>query len=93
MNFGGLLKNMEITELLDKVNTREDLIEFLHQLENDNRNNEEQWENVTIQDYLESISGWIEDMDGAYFNMNLDVPHNINWNFIALLFYMGKIYE
>ena len=50
-------------------------------------------ENISIQEYLESVSSWVEDMEGYYKNTNQEIPNNINWDFIATLFYVGSIYE
>ena len=50
-------------------------------------------ENISIQEYLESVSSWVEDMEGYYKNTNQEIPNNINWDFIATLFYVGNIYE
>lgn len=60
---------------------------------NDNRDNSDEWENKDIQSYLEGIYSWVEDMEGYFENMKLDIPANIDWKFIAILFYVGKIYE
>ena len=46
-----------------------------------------------LNEYLESVVSWIEDMDGFYNNMGLNKPENIDWSFIATLFYVGRIYE
>lgn len=78
---------------LNNIVTREDFLNFMEKLREDNQYNEKEWENKEIQSYLESISSWVEDMDGFYFNMGLDMPTNIDWQFIATLFYVGKIYE
>ena len=32
-------------------------------------------------------------MEGYFANMNIDRPKDIDWKFIAILFYVGKIYE
>ena len=48
---------------------------------------------ATVKEYLESVTAWVEDIDGYYKNMNKEEPQNINWNFIATLIYMGGIYE
>ena len=50
-------------------------------------------ENISIQEYLESVSSWVEDMEGYYKNTNQEIPNNIKWDFIATLFYVGSIYE
>lgn len=58
-----------------------------------NIKSKEEWQNNTIEDYLAEIGSWIEDMEGYYENMNLPIPDNENWSFIAALLYVGKIYE
>lgn len=84
---------MSIYQEIKNVKTKEDFLKFLGILAEDNRNNTEEWENKTIESYLESIQSWIEDMEGYYENNNLEVPKNIDWNFFANVFYVGKIYE
>jgi len=83
---------MELYEELGGVNSKDDFLKFLNSLINDNTNNDEEWENRSIAEYLGSIRSWVEDMEGYYKNNNLSVP-KINWNFLATIFYVGKIYE
>lgn len=78
---------------LINIATREDFLCFMKKLKEDNQYNEKEWENKEIQSYLDGISSWVESMDGFYHNMGLDMPMNIDWQFIATLFYVGKIYE
>lgn len=73
--------------------TREDFLYFMKKLKEDIQYNEKEWENKEIQSYLESIASWVESMDGFYLNTGLVMPTNIDWQFIATLFYVGKIYE
>lgn len=84
---------MSVHEEIRTVKTKEDFINFLGKLATDKKNNPVEWENKTIENYLESIQSWIEDMDGYYENNNIEVPKNIDWNFFATVFYVGKIYE
>jgi len=84
---------MNIKELIKNVKSKEDFISFINQLSNDNQVNNNEWENKDIFSYLEGVSAWVEDMDGYYKNMKLDAPTYIDWEFIATLFYVGKIYE
>ncbi|WP_432443463.1 DUF7660 family protein [Lysinibacillus sphaericus] len=39
------------------------------------------------------MEGWMEDMEGFYENFGLDTPKNIDWNFLANMLYVDKIYE
>lgn len=84
---------MSVNELIDDINCKQDFISFINSLLNDNRVNNDEWENKDIQSYLGGISSWVEDMEGYFENMKLDIPANIDWKFIAMLFYVGKIYE
>ncbi len=84
---------MKINKMIENVKSKEDFISFINRLSKDNQINNDEWENKDILSYLEGVSSWVEDMDGYYKNMKLDVPINIDWRFIATLFYVGKIYE
>ena len=84
---------MKVNELIEDIKNKEDFISFINKLSNDNQINNDEWENKDILSYLEGVTSWVEDMDGYYKNMKLDVPTDIDWKFIATLFYVGKIYE
>ena len=51
------------------------------------------WENDEITSNLEGICSWVDDMEGYFDNMHIEMPTDIDWRFIATLFYAGKIYE
>ena len=84
---------MNVYELIHNIKNKEDFVFFINNLQEDNQVRNNEWENKDISSYLESISSWVEDMEGYYKNMKLDIPANIDWKFIAMLFYVGKIYE
>lgn len=80
-------------EILSNVKSKEDLIEFINVLIKDIYDKPVDLEVNPLIVYLESIQSWIEDMDGYYINTKQDIPRDIDWNFIATLLYIGKIYE
>lgn len=84
---------MHVSELIEQVETREDFVRFMHKLKEDSHINVDEWENKEISSYLESVAAWVEDMDGYYNNMNICPPKDVDWRFLATLFYVGKIYE
>ncbi|MDE7225206.1 MAG: hypothetical protein K2O34_15675 [Acetatifactor sp.] len=84
---------MKISELADRVRTREDFVRFIYELKKDHGINMEEWANRDIPSYLEGVASWAEDMDGYYTNMDIKPPTNVDWRFLAILFYVGKIYE
>lgn len=84
---------MNLYDKINNIKSKEELIDFLYLLSKDSVKKKKEWQNDTIEDYLTSVASWIEDMEGYYENMNLPMPQNVNWSFIAILFYVGKIYE
>lgn len=84
---------MDLYDRINNIKSKEELIDFLDFLSKDRSKNKEEWQNNTIEDYLAAIGSWIEDMEGYYENMNLPIPNDENWSFIATLLYIGKIYE
>lgn len=84
---------MDFNSVIENIDSREDFINFLDELRRDKEQRSKEWQNKEITSYLEGICSWVEDMNGYYKNMNIDKPLDINWKFIAVLFYVGKIYE
>lgn len=77
---------------MNKIESTEDLVEFLMLLSEDYKNNQKDWENTTVDEFIEAIAGFIED------NSSGTSLNPIKWNkemlsTVAKLFYMGKIYE
>ena len=84
---------MNFSNSINEIKTKEDLVKFLGLLIEDKKKNSDEWENRDIESYIEGILSWIEDMEGYYKNLKKEEPQNIDWSFIATLFYVGKIYE
>lgn len=84
---------MHLHESINTIQTKEEFIEFLSLMIKDKEISSEEWENKSITEYLAGMASWVEDMDGYYNNMNLQMPRDIDWKFIATLLYVGKIYE
>lgn len=74
-------------ETIDKIKNKNDFLNFVNEfvISDDNQD--------CLNDYLESIMSWVEDMEGYYKNTGNKMPDSIDWSFIAMLFYVGKIYE
>ncbi len=90
---GGRDAQMDISNILSSVNSKEEFMNFLNELRYDNEQRGEEWENKDINAFLEGVCSWVGDMEGYFRNMNMEIPENIDWKFIATLFYVGKIYE
>ena len=59
---------MGIFEYLDHVNSKEDLLKFLVYLQKDFKVNQDEWENIEVETYLEALHGWLGAYEGVYIN-------------------------
>ena len=83
----------EIEKALFNLKSREDFVIFLDALIKDFKTNKSSWENVSLENYLEAIQSWTEDMEGYYQNNYLSIPENISWKVFANILMAAKIYE
>jgi len=76
---------MEIHEMVEQVNSKEDFITFLSGLLKDLKENRNEWENPTLEMFLEAMGAWISDSN--------KVPDQPTWMTFADILYASKIYE
>jgi hypothetical protein len=84
---------MHLHEMINEIRSKDDLLRFLTALRKDLVTNKEDWENPTLDRYLEAMQGWIQDMDGYYSNTNQTIPEQPTWKVFADILYAAKIYE
>lgn len=73
--------------------TREDFVTFIQRLEQDFRNNADDWENKDLPSFLDALGRWVEDMDGYHLNHSQPVPNELTWKVLCDIFEAAKIYE
>lgn len=79
---------MNIYEHINLIDNKEEFIKFLDLLRNDYINNQKEWENLTVDLFIEAMQSWLEDYEKK--DINFQQP---NWKTFATILYMGKIYE
>ncbi|MDT0147722.1 hypothetical protein Q9R38_14485 [Priestia aryabhattai] len=84
---------MEVYERVENVKSREDLITFINHLRVDLQSNRDEWENITLEDFLEAMEAWINDMEGYYLHSNQPIPKQPSWKTIADILYASSMYE
>lgn len=77
----GKIKFMNTNNIKSKV----EFISFINDLKNDLIVNKEEWENLSLQDYLDAVRGWMEDTNS--------LPSSPNWSTFAEILMSGKFYE
>ncbi len=84
---------MELRKKLDSIESRDALAEFINDLRKNLIANPEEWENSTLNEFLEALSAWVKDMDGYYINNQLQVPLSPSWKNVAEMMLAAKYYE
>ncbi len=79
-------------QVLD-VRTKEDFIRFLEEMSQEREQSRKGWANAGLADYLDAVARWTKNMEQAAQNTGMKVPENPDWQFIATLFHIGRIYE
>jgi len=79
--------------IIEEIKSKEDFIGFVELLIIDLKKNSVEWTNKTLNEYLEGIASWTEDMDGYYLNKELPVPQNVDWKVFANILIAAKMYE
>lgn len=76
-----------------QVRSKADFLAFLEALQASLKDNPDQWENPTLERYLEALAAWVDASDNSYRNRGEPVPTDINWRFMAEAFLAGQMYE
>ena len=84
---------MRLHEKALQVRHRDDLASFLDDLRANLRQHRTEWENATLEDYLEAAAAWVRDMDGYFEGQGRELPQDPDWSLIAQLFLAAKMYE
>ncbi|XVN15726.1 hypothetical protein QZH46_07060 [Pseudomonas corrugata] len=80
---------MELHDLLDQVNDSQTFLRFARALMADCADSMD-WENNTIEGFLESAIAWAESSD---FGISQGLQPSNSWQQFAVFLYCGKIYE
>lgn len=78
---------------VDSISSKEDFTKFLGTLLEDLQSGRSAWENNTLDEYLDGIKSWTEDMDGYYINMGKPIPEDVNWQVFAEILTAATRYE
>jgi len=74
--------------------TRIEFISFLKEFKTDFEQNKEDWENKTLEDFLESMITYTEDIQGYYDNMKMNVnADEPTWENFTNILKGASIYE
>ncbi|MET7543979.1 hypothetical protein [Streptomyces sp. NPDC005507] len=77
----------------DLIYDREAFSAFLARLRAGHAANGQQWENATLDRFLEALESWVTASPGWYRNFGHDLPSEGDWTFFARALTAARIYE
>lgn len=80
-------------KMIEHIDTKNDLANFIGELRSNLISNPADWENPSLDRYLEAMEAWIKSMDSYKENTgDMDVMRP-NWRTFAKILYAAKVYE
>jgi len=84
----------ELHELVETITTRDDLVRFIRILLQDLRDHGKDWENPTLERYLDALAAWTGNMEGYFRNVRkTSAPVEPTWKLIGYMLLAARIYE
>jgi hypothetical protein len=84
---------MNLGEMIPNIDNKNDFVSFISMLRDDLKNNSDTWENMNLNDYLEAMQSWVEDIEGWEKNCSIDVSKISHWQLVANILLASKMYE
>jgi hypothetical protein len=84
---------MALDDMVDGIETRDDLAAFVAVLRRDLVERPDGWENASLDRFLEAAAAWLDDADGFFLNRGEPVPTAPTWRFLGQLLLAAKHYE
>jgi len=78
---------------IDGIKSKAEFLEFLEELQHDLQYNRPDWENPTLEGFLEAMAAWIEDSDNYHRITGRGKPMDGDWQFLANVLAAARIYE
>ncbi|MGA3241082.1 MAG: hypothetical protein ABSG03_32855 [Bryobacteraceae bacterium] len=78
---------------VSSVGSKDDLAEFVCMLRDNLAKNREEWENTTLENFLEAMEAWIRVMDQSRKNAGKDPIESPSWQTVAEILLAAGAYE
>ena len=82
-----------LLESHSRIRSREDFAVFVRALREDLKGNPQDWENDTLDRYLEAMSAWVENMNAYFLNQGRPTPEQPDWKLLGDILMAARIYE
>jgi hypothetical protein len=90
----GGLSGDALVERAEGIQSKEDFTAFLQLLAQNFRDHPEEWENNTLDQYLQGICGFADGIEGYFSNVGVGIDtKKPGWRVFADILLAGRIYE
>ncbi|MCD0483433.1 hypothetical protein LO771_13735 [Streptacidiphilus sp. ASG 303] len=77
----------------EEISDREAFVAFLRELHDDFIRRGDEWENPTLDRFLEALAAWVKASPGWYGNFHQELPARGDWTFLARALAAATVYE
>ncbi|MCX5269831.1 hypothetical protein [Streptomyces sp. NBC_00199] len=77
----------------DEVRSRDDLVSIVRELRQDCLRRGHEWENQSLDAFLEALAAWMHDSPAWYLNAGKELPEGGDWAFLARALRAATVYE
>lgn len=78
----------------ETASSRAEFVQFVHLLLEDFRTSGQEWENNTLESFLEALMASAADLDGYYQNFKINVDADKpSWRVFAEMLHAARVYE
>jgi hypothetical protein len=83
-----------LSQRVSAIETKADLATFVGELRQDLLSHPDEWQNLSLDHYLDSLSAWLADMADDYFQANgAKMPESPSWRALGEMLLAAKYYE
>lgn len=83
----------KVHEQVEQIETRHDLVALIQALRSELAASPDEWENVTLERFLDALASWTEDMDAVLSRTGEPVPTAPTWRTFGQMLLAASVYE
>lgn len=87
------MSDLELHEKIEFVQSSADLSAFVEELRLSLAHSEEDWENITLDHYLDAMGRWLGSVEQLCKNTSKELPSDVPWSLFAEILFAASIYE
>lgn len=84
---------MELDDQIESIETREDFAEFLNVFRESLASQPDEWENPTLEKFLDAMEAWVNSMEGYVINSGDTDVLRPSWRTFAKILSAASVYE